>query len=141
MVLHFALELGQNFDKRFNPDLPNLKTLLVKERSCFALYTSIRSSCTMFSKCCQTKNFKSFRIWEQSYTIYHSSKLSLNPFNPQYYGPVPMFMNWVPQLNAYFRVWVKVHLLCWSLLSCSSSTHTPLKVPYAQNMPLMFYMH
>ena len=32
MVLHFALELGQNFDKRFNPDLPNLKTLLVKEK-------------------------------------------------------------------------------------------------------------
>ena len=43
MVLHFALELGQNFDKRFSPDLPNLKTLLVKEKSCFALYTSIRS--------------------------------------------------------------------------------------------------
>ena len=43
MVLHFALELGQNFDKRFNPDMPNLKTLLVKEKSCFALYTSIRS--------------------------------------------------------------------------------------------------
>ena len=33
MVLHFALELGQNFDKRFSPDLPNLKTLLVKEKS------------------------------------------------------------------------------------------------------------
>ena len=43
MVLHFALELGQNFDKRFNPDLPSLKTLLVKEKLCFALYTSIRS--------------------------------------------------------------------------------------------------
>ena len=43
MVLHFALELGQNFDKRFNHDLPNLKALLVKEKSCFALYTSIRS--------------------------------------------------------------------------------------------------
>ena len=41
MVLHFALELGQNFDKRLSPDLPNLKTLLVKEKSCFALYTLI----------------------------------------------------------------------------------------------------
>ena len=41
---HFAFELYPNFDKRFNPDLLNLKTSLDKETPCFALYTSMRST-------------------------------------------------------------------------------------------------
>ena len=42
-ALHFAFEVCPNFDKRFNPDLLNLKTSLDKEKPCFALYTSMRS--------------------------------------------------------------------------------------------------
>ena len=105
MVLHFALELGQNFDKRFNPDLPNLKTLLVKEKSCFALYISIISPLARRSASVVSPRISNLSEYGSNpIPFYHLSKLLLNPFNPQYYGPVPMFMNWVPQLNAVFKL-------------------------------------
>ena len=46
-ALYFAFEVCPNFDKRFNPDLLNLKTSLDKEKPCFALYTP-RNDCTFF---------------------------------------------------------------------------------------------
>ena len=52
-ALHFAFEVCPNFDKRFNPDLLNLKTSLDKEKPCHFYEIP---SCTALHKCRQPHN-------------------------------------------------------------------------------------